>query len=123
MKFNFVSDPDQIYEIPGVCCAMHGNIDPCREDDCDGEKELIEGIEFFDTGQADDFIAGYFKDFDDEKKIWSIVGEISAVENEEQAGRYVDAYEALSRIEQFAEEWNISWESEELIDEDGTIVT
>jgi len=47
---------------------MHGNIDPCREDDCDGEKELIEGIEFFDTGQADDFIAGYFKDFDDEKK-------------------------------------------------------
>ena len=102
---------------------MHGNIDPCREDDCDGEKELIEGIEFFDTGQADDFIAGYFKDFDDEKKIWSIVGEISAVENEEQAGRYVDAYEALSRIEQFAEEWNISWESEELIDEDGTIVT
>jgi len=122
MKFNFVSEPEQIF--PGSC-EMHDNTD-CSEEDCDGELNEVDEMilaEFFDTGKADDYIAGYFLDFDEEKKIVSIVGEMSEDENAEHTGAYIDAYMVLSRIELFSKEWKISWESEELIDEDGTVIT
>ena len=59
MKFNFISEPNQIF---------------VKEDDYGEEIDIFD---HFDTDDSDDFIAGYFKEIDYEKGIITIIGELS----------------------------------------------
>tara|TARA_B100000029_G_scaffold11981_1_gene12699 strand:+ start:700 stop:1029 length:330 start_codon:yes stop_codon:yes gene_type:complete len=108
MKFNFVSEPTSFPEY----------------DSGDELMEVDEMIlaEFFDTGKFDDYVAGYFLNFDEDTKVVSIVGEISEEEIEKEVGEYVDAEDILHRIELFSDEWDITWKSDQLIDHDGTVL-
>ena len=120
MKFNFVSKPKIFPDL----CEMHRN-ENCLEYDCDGELMIadeMELAEFFDTGKSDDYIAGYFLNYNEENKVVSIVGEISEEDIEEKAGESVDVDDILYRIELFSRELGVTWISEQLFDHDGTLV-
>ena len=54
-KFNFISEPNQIF---------------VKEDDYGEEIDIFD---HFDTDDSDDFIAGYFKEIDYEKGIITII--------------------------------------------------
>jgi hypothetical protein len=82
----------------------------------------MELAEFFDTGKSDDYIAGYFLNYNEENKVVSIVGEISEEDIEEKAGESVDVDDILYRIELFSKELGVTWISEQLFDHDGTLV-
>ena len=116
MKFNFVAEP-----------KLDGFIDELMEVD---EMVLFD---FFDTGRPDHHIAGYFLNYDKDTKVISIVGEISEEEIEKEIDEHkdkfedfypdhLDAEEILYHIAKFADKWNITWKSHQLIDNNGTVL-
>jgi|TARA_X000000368_G_scaffold226981_1_gene179152 hypothetical protein len=111
-KFNFISEPNQIF---------------VKEDDYGEEIDIFD---HFDTDDSDDFIAGYFKEIDYEKGIITIIGELSEedieklLESESHIrGGVPNIYDVAQRIAILNDTWDIEWKTDELRDEDNELIS
>ena len=111
MKFNFISEPNQIFVM---------------EDDYGDEIDIFD---HFDTDQSDDFIAGYFKEIDYEKGIITIIGELSEEDIEKLlelessiSGGAPYIYDVKQRIDILNDTWDIEWKTDELRDENNELI-
>ena len=111
MKFNFISEPNQIF---------------VKEDDYGDQIDIFD---HFDTDDSDDFIAGSFKLIDYEKGIITIVGELSKEEIEKLLeseshirGDVPNIYDVKQRIDVLNDTWDIEWKTDELRDEDDELI-
>ena len=112
MKFNFISEPNQIF---------------VKEDDYGEEIDIFD---HFDTDDSDDFIAGYFKEIDYEKGIITIIGELSEqnieklLESESHiTGGVPNIYDVAQRIAILNDTWDIEWKTDELRDENNELIS
>ena len=87
------------------------------------EKEEDDGIvdmtDFFNTGENDDAICSYALEFDDDTGVVSFEGEWDKENDEELDGSRPDIFDVEKRIEAFAEFFDVEWEEDSKIIDNG----